>query len=455
MSCLASASRVYLKLAANRLFFAEKALFYVLLLGLSVQAGGVLFSFGAPFNPFEAGFAYWLDLVLLALLALWAVRSFLWSGLSAISVRKKLGSQRQILVWIVLGFLAWAALSLAGALNPFLGLYSWGRLALMAGLFLYIVSSFKFYNFKIILWLLVIGGLFQAGLGMGQFLLQHDLGLQLLGEPVLVPDILGVAKIDIGGTKIVRAYGLYPHPNILAAFLVLSLFALIGLFFEKKRALPEHLGLFGAAFVVLGMGLFLTFSRAAWLALGAAGLIWFFLSYYGGRTSIDWPRVKFLGGVLVLLLLALTALFGPLFLERLALNPEEPAVANRVFYLKTAGQLFQNSPVLGVGLGQFVPNFKLMSGSLFLPDWIFQPVHNIYALIAAELGLVGLLTFAIFLALVLRRALIPQYPNILISILIAFLIIGSFDHFFWSLPAGQYLFWLALGLAAASGRQAG
>ena len=70
----------------------------------------------------------------------------------------------------------------------------------------------------------IVGALLQAALGIAQFAVQHDVGLRWLGEPVLRTDMRGVAVFyDIHHAKILRAYGTFPHPNVLAAYLMTAL----------------------------------------------------------------------------------------------------------------------------------------------------------------------------------------------------------------------------------------
>ena len=86
--------------------------------------------------------------------------------------------------------------------------------------------------------------------------------------------------------------------------------------------------------------------------------------------------------------------------------------------------------------------YNLLSG------WLHQPVHNIYLLIAAETGLLGLMAFLFFLYLLIKKK--PRL-TIFCLLLVSFLIIGLFDHFFWTLQQGQMVFWLILGIIAAYG----
>ena len=85
------------------------------------------------------------------------------------------------------------------------------------------LASFK--RILIIVGLLALSGLIQSLLAVSQYFLQHSVfGSKWLGEIVLSPELPGVAKIVVDGEKIMRAYGTFPHPNILAGFLLVTIF---------------------------------------------------------------------------------------------------------------------------------------------------------------------------------------------------------------------------------------
>ena len=96
----------------------------------------------------------------------------------------------------------------------------------LAALFIYIY--FNLTSFKRILTtvsLLALSGLIQSLLAISQYFLQHSVfGSKWIGEIVLSPELPGVAKIVVDGDKIMRAYGTFPHPNILAGFLLITVF---------------------------------------------------------------------------------------------------------------------------------------------------------------------------------------------------------------------------------------
>ena len=64
---------------------------------------------------------------------------------------------------------------------------------------------------------------FQVALGILQLALGKTLGLQVLGESTLTMETPGASTISFLGVDLLRAYGSFAHPNILGAFVALSL----------------------------------------------------------------------------------------------------------------------------------------------------------------------------------------------------------------------------------------
>lgn len=89
---------------------------------------------------------------------------------------------------------------------------------------------------KIILFVSLI----QSIIAIAQFVLGHSIGLFLLKESQISPNLSGVAKIAFNGQKFIRAYGLFPHPNVLGGFLsfsiILTWFYSKGIFISKNQS---------------------------------------------------------------------------------------------------------------------------------------------------------------------------------------------------------------------------
>ena len=317
--------------------------------------------------------------------------------------------------------------------------------------------------------LAVIAGLavIESLVGVVQFYYQKSLGLWFLGESFLGPAVKGVAKIDVEGGHFLRAYGTFPHPNILAAFLLLGLFSFYYFWLNRPvrgwpfSALKQLF--FGDLFIAIGLfvillGLVLTFSRAGWLIasiLSAAFIIYLSIDKNYRKQSLR----------LFILLFAicymLYVIFGWAIAPRAQISSGEPAVSQRLVYNQLGFDLIKNHPV-GTGIGNqpiFAVENNLYQNLGMNESWQWQPIHNIYLLIATEIGVLGLISFLVFLVrlLIFKFQLLISKKNEKISnwkleigissiMLIALLMFGFFDHFLWTLQPGRLMFWLVIGL---------
>jgi O-antigen ligase len=318
----------------------------------------------------------------------------------------------------------------------------------------------------------IISGTIQASIALLQFTLQHSLGLPLLGESVLQPDIWDVAKFSYLEHKLIRAYGTFPHPNLLGAFLLAAFACCWELFFSTNSKLSNQtrflrftaliekhkkLLLFFTGGLIL-LGIFLTFSRTVWLATAVFILITLSASHAWSKNRrpalvskiFHLSKKHPLRTLLLLIIAAAAAIYlFPLSQPRLCISrcpAADNSLALRKIYQKEALALIHRHPWLGVGPGHFVP--ALASDLPAVPAWNRQPAHNLYLLIAAEGGLLSLLAFLFVLTLICLRAC-AQFATRKISVpflalSLSFLLLGFFDHYFWTLAQGQLIFWLML-----------
>lgn len=418
----------------------EKFIFYLFIFCLSFQTRKIIAQFGGgTFNEWLGAYLYLTDILLLALIFLWFWRRrkerFLknmdWAWLG-----KKIKSPDG---WLII-FLAVALISLSQAKNVGLGIYSWLKLLEFSLFFFYLKSSVALiFNFRRLAQVVVFSGLLQSVIALGQYLSQKSLGLWFLNESPLGANIDGVAKITVGGIKIVRAYGGLPHPNLLAAFLLLAIFFLYYLWLSKRHSLSGNI-LFIAGYTLLSAALFLTFSRLIIAVFLLTSLIYFALNFKK-------QKKKILGLFSIVAVSVLVAVIWawPEFSSRFNLSGQEQSVVLRQIYNQFAFLFISEHPFLGIGQGNFV--FRLKEMLDLMSAWIWQPVHNIYLLIASETGLVGLSVFLLFIFQLFKNAFFEKKTFFLL-VGFSFLFIGLFDHFFWTLQQGQLMFWLVLGLLA-------
>lgn len=178
--------------------------------------------------------------------------------------------------------IAWGFLSIYWSNYKEISFYKSLKFAEFGLLFFYTAQSMRWFGLTKLLSIIFVAGFFQSIIGILQYLYQHSLGLKILGESILAPNIDNVAKIVVDGEKIIRAYGTFPHPNIFAGFLVLSIFSGFWLLFSFKPSNWNMRGKLWITLLTLG-GIFqlfafaLTFSRVAWL--GAIFVAVILLSY--------------------------------------------------------------------------------------------------------------------------------------------------------------------------------
>lgn len=278
-------------------------------------------------------------------------------------------------------------------------------------------------------------GLIQSIIGIIQIIVQHSLGLFWLKESLISPKIPGVAKIILDGEPYIRAYGLFPHPNILGGFLLFSIIITLYLFKNVLRGTKLSNFLRNSLGIQI-IGLILTFSKSAILGLIIASL---YLAYKKMFYVEHFKRkILMVLAILVLILLIAKPDFYSLF---------QKSLEERLVYLNVLCGTFITDPIAGLGNGQFVLEMQKYIPQK-LETWQFQPVHNVFLLILSELGLVGLILFLWFLWKLLKIKS-PYFK----SILLAFIFIMLFDHYLWDIQQGQILLWLTFGLIVGDSKK--
>lgn len=325
---------------------------------------------------------------------------------------------------LLLFFLFAQALSVLGVQNAGASLVRLEQY-ILAGFFgVYLAScDFKEKFGRIYLPLVLSLGI-EAGVAVLQFIHGSTLGLWILGERSFTLLTPGIAKFDFNGLQVLRPYATFPHPNVLAGFLLVGLSILYqGLMFRSR--------VFKAALISGGIAIFLTMSRTAILA--------------GFITTAIFLRKK--SKNLVIFIAVLTVTLSPILFTRFSslLNFDNLTFVRREELAGSAWQMFLKYPAFGVGLNNFIPAQanNLVSG----PSRFLQPVHNIFMLALSETGIVGFMGLIFLIGYPIRKLI--SYRVSLIALLSWFIIIflGMFDHYFLTLPQGYRLLFLVWGLS--------
>jgi len=300
--------------------------------------------------------------------------------------------------------------------------------------FLLLCSDLLPWKIKFYCFLAVMG--FEAVVGFLQYGFQTSIGLGKLGEPIMNAAVPGIAKIDWQGMKLIRPYGTFPHTNVLAGAMVFALFI-------SMYTFQKHIWKIIVATLFFGTALVFTFSRSAWLGFLVALVLTFLLVKVKHKLAIVLSIFLIAGGIFF------TQIQGPL-VSRI-FGSDGQSTAERELYLEISKEMFFKNP-MGVGLGSFTHLMSDYTDQKLAP-WVLQPVHNVYLLILNELGVLGLGIFgALLLYLVWRiwkqrsqdnkKAVSKNFSRTFLggSLFITFLVIGLFDHYFFTLEQGQFLF---------------
>jgi O-antigen ligase len=117
---------------------------------------------------------------------------------------------------------------------------------------------------------------------------------------------------------------------------------------------------------------------------------------------------------------------------------EAKSIETRVMSLREGLDLFIRHPVVGTG-----PNAELLDVARSQPNSHstapLEPPHDAYLLALADVGVLGFLALAYLAVLVVRSAFRKPVRAIPVAILSVLVILALFDHYPWSLWAGQAL----------------
>lgn len=357
----------------------------------------------------------------------------------------KLGKKpSKIYAFLIFGIILSVAFTPRGE-NSYFAAIKWVELIILAVTWGFLANRSAFRHVTALG--LAISGLLQTLLAAAQFMLQHSVGLWILGESRIAQNISGVAKIDLGSEKLIRAYGTFSHPNQLAAFLVVACATTIYLLDGSKTR--KQTILFGLLLFILVIGEFLTVSRAGiaalLLMLAISGLLHV-------KHKLQFKITAAITGVAIIF--SITSLF-PLLLARTATQRTE---FTRSFYNKIGFEIFQEHPLAGTGIGNLIPQIasKINASEI----WQIQPPHIFFLDVACETGIIGLglILYLFGSRLFWLYKTVPdqdreasEFKIAAFSSFVAILFLMFFDHYFYTLQQTQLLLWMMIGIISYDG----
>ncbi len=311
----------------------------------------------------------------------------------------------------------------------------YGAVKLFECIFFALFTFFKIKKIKTETLLAVFstGIIFESLLSIAQYVKQESLGgiFYFLGERTFSGLTPGIANASINGELILRSYGTFSHPNVLAGFLLIILtYILFNLNFKKI------ITSFYLCAVILGtVALLFTFSRIAILFWMLSVFIYVF-----SKIKSDFKYKISLLSILVLTVFVSFIIYSPFYLRFIQSSFFEDALVLREKLIISGFEQFLKNPIVGAGLNNYFSNI-VTRGNVF----IFQPAHNIYLLTLIQTGIVGFCYF-IWILYKTFRSIIKDRSLYLKLIFFYIILIGLFDHYFLTLQQGQLLFAYFMGV---------
>jgi O-antigen ligase len=227
----------------------------------------------------------------------------------------------------------------------------------------------------------------------------------------------------------------------LGGFALVFLAAPMNFFLNHFKQKVIALMLFTLAIILIA----LTFSRSAWLGLGA-----FALTILFHFRRFERKRLVTLGITSALGFFILAIPLRQLFFTRVAddqTQTEQVSTYTRLWLIERTWEIIQGRPMLGVGVG----NYSLALSQHVADFYDIEPVHNTPLLIMSELGIGGAMLMIGLAAALVKMVMPSRNPVaiILLGALVALATISFFDHYLWTLAPGQMLFAAILGLRAS------
>lgn len=314
-------------------------------------------------------------------------------------------------------------LNIIFAFIPVLAFYKWVRVLEYYLLFKYLTSE-SGDKFKISGTALSAALIWTSLLAWAQLLFQHSVGgpLYWLGERAFDLSTPGIARVSLGQAGLLlRPYATLPHPNSLAGFLLVGGLLLLT---TSSKSFLKNMSL-----LLVLLTLPFTFSRGSIITSLVLLSIWLLL-----RLKKNGPKI-----ILILFIIPMIH-FVYTFIPANPLSQPERSLLTT----KATALIFAH-PLLGIGLNNFIPSpspgFNPPSSNPYI---ITQPVHNIYLLIAAELGLPATFILSFIIIKSLRELLIKNanlsYP------IMAVTITGLVDHYWLTLHQNMLLLTLLISL---------
>jgi O-antigen ligase len=182
--------------------------------------------------------------------------------------------------------------------------------------------------------------------------------------------------------KSISLFGIYlfgENQNLIAEYLNVGVFLVLVLKFFRKN--PRGKRILDLLFIIMALGLVLTFSKSGWITLFLQ--LFIYIWYY--LRSKNHKRIN-----IILIFLGIVIVLSPLFLKMEALQKKNTSsTENRWLLTEIAIEAYYQKPYLGYGNGQFT---NLVDDNLRFKAKYGEAIdsHGMFQKVLAENGIFGL-----------------------------------------------------------------
>lgn len=355
-------------------------------------------------------------------------------------------SLRKKLLWISIFPIAFLIVGIFLSHSPWLGLFS-----LLKGgeliFFGWFGGRFFLKHWRRSIFVMTCSLVGESILGFWQLYRQASVGgiFYFFGERTFSAATPGIANASINGTLVLRPYATFPHPNVFAGFLVIVMTLVLDSLISSQ---PFRSRLWYLLTLVIGTSaLFSTLSRIAIL-------VWFVtMGIYFGRKYYSYFQKKVFVVMTICLFALLLSLFiflPTVFYRFFSTRVSDESILLRNKFTHDAILMIQKHPLFGVGLHNFLPEIPLFdktASNIFS----IQPVHNVFLLLVAELGIPLTTGLCVLLVFLIRRLYLlgkhqAAFSFLGLLLLGQVIVLGLFDHYWLTLQQGQMLLSLLFGI---------
>lgn len=321
----------------------------------------------------------------------------------------------------------------------------WIEVALLVSFFVILAKHLTFN--QVLPW--IIGSLVpHAILGLIQTVQQTVIGSSWFGIASQNPASLGVAVIELGPIRWLRAYGGFPHPNIFGGWLAVAVLLIVLRFQQSEIILRWQKVLYYLSLPLFSFALGFSYSRSGFLGLlgGLGMLVCESLWRNRKKQLIQLSLVKPL--LLIVLSFACAFFLHPeLVLTRTETTGrlEQKSISERAVGFENGLRVLKDSPFFGSGPGANALVIASLDRREGRPTTIPISPHFVPLLGFAEFGLVGTAGLLSLSWLALRDRVIlwnkrsGLSKKYAVSLCVLMLPLLCLDHYLWSYWSGKAL----------------